>query len=229
LQSKSDEFVTAVTLFVSLNVNQGSMGYDWLELVKKLQSIAYAGLAYSPDPYDQERFQQLVQISNDIMANHSNLSAGRLESLYASESGYLTPKVDVRALVFRNDALLFVRESIDGKWSLPGGWADVGLTAAEVAAKEVEEEAGLRVSVTRLLAVLDKKCHPHPEDIYHVYKMFFLCEEEGVAEKSDLETSDVAFFNIDSLPDLSLGRNTKSQILMLYNQVRSGNQQAIFD
>jgi ADP-ribose pyrophosphatase YjhB (NUDIX family) len=205
------------------------MGYDWLALVKNLQSIAYAGLTYSPDPYDQDRFQQLLQISKDIMVDHSNLSADRLESLYANESGYLTPKVDVRALVFRDEALLFVRESIDGKWALPGGWADVGLTAAEVAAKEVEEEAGLQVNVTRLLAVLDKKCHPHPEDIYHVYKMFFLCEEVGVVSKSDLETSEVAFFKWDALPELSLGRNTPSQIRMLWEHIRSGHDQAIFD
>ena len=205
------------------------MGYDWLALVKNLQSIAYAGLTYSPDPYDQDRFQQLLQISKDILADHSNLSAGRLESLYANESGYLTPKVDVRSLVFRDDSLLFVRESIDGKWALPGGWADVGLTAAEVAAKEVEEEAGLKVNVMRLIAVLDKKCHPHPEDIYHVYKMFFLCEEFGAVNKSDLETSEVAFFRFDALPDLSLGRNTPSQIRMLWEHIRSGNGQAIFD
>lgn len=205
------------------------MAYEWLELVKNLQSIAYAGLTYSKDPYDLDRFQQLLQISKDILVDQSNLSADRLESLYAKEDGYLTPKVDVRAMVFREDALLFVRETIDGKWALPGGWADVGLTAAEVVVKEVEEEAGLKVSAKRLLAVFDKKCHPHPPEIYHVYKMFFLCEELGGVEKSGLETSDVSFFSINALPDLSLGRNTPSQIHMIYEHLKSGSKTTLFD
>ncbi len=205
------------------------MAYEWLELVKNLQSIAQAGLTYSKDPYDKDRYTQLLQMSYEILSKNSNLSVERLESLYAREMGYLTPKVDVRALVFRDDGLLFVREHIDGKWSLPGGWADVGYTAAEVVVKEVEEEAGLKVSVSRLLAVLDKKCHPHPPDIYHVYKMFFLCEEIGGEKMPGLETSEVAFFNIGQLPDLSLERNTPSQIHMLYELLQSGSELTIFD
>jgi ADP-ribose pyrophosphatase YjhB (NUDIX family) len=100
---------------------------------------------------------------------------------------------------------------------LPGGWADVGYTASEVLGKEVKEESGLDVQVMRLLAVLDKKCHPHPPDLYYVYKLFFLCKEVGGTLKSGMETSDVHFFELNELPELSAGRNTRNQIEMMFD------------
>ena len=130
-----------------------SSTYKWLEIAQNLQSIAQAGLTYTDNKYDIERFQQIMQISKEIIRDHSTMSMEQLDNLFSMESGYLTPKVDIRAVIMRRRKMLLIKEKIDNKWALPGGWADVGHTPSEVAVKEVAEEAGLEVKVDRLLGV----------------------------------------------------------------------------
>jgi len=202
--------------------------YKWLEIAHNLQSIAQAGLTYAQDKYDLERYNQILQLSKDIIAEYSEMKMEKLHEIFNLEQGYLTPKVDVRGVIFRGDKILLVKERLDGRWSLPGGWADVGLTASEVVIKEVEEESGLVVEAVKLLAVFDKKCHPHPPEFYYVYKMFFLCNEIDGSLESGMETSEVDFFGIDELPELSTNRNTKSQVAhMFYLQNNPGD--TLFD
>lgn len=202
--------------------------YQWLEVAQSLQSIAQAGLTYSKDKYDIERFDQIKQLAVSIVDEHAVAPLEKVQQLFDLEEGYLTPKVDVRGAIFREDKILLVKETIDDCWSLPGGWADVGYTASEVIVKEVNEESGLVVKVNRLLAVLDKKCHPHPPDLYYVYKIFFLCDELGGVLKKGMETSDVRFFALQDLPELSKGRNTKNQIEMMFS-LRDRPGEVLFD
>lgn len=186
--------------------------YKWLAIAQELQSIAQAGLTYSENKYDLERYEQIIQLSKGILLDYSDIPMEKLQSIFSLETGYLTPKVDIRGVIFRGDCILLVRETTDGKWALPGGWGDVGLTPSEVVEKEVQEESGLQVKAEKLLAVFDKKCHPHPPEIYYVYKLFFLCNETGGELKTGLETSDLGFFERNKLPDLSTNRITNSQI-----------------
>ncbi len=202
--------------------------YPWLALAQKLQSVAQAGLTYSTNKYDLERFDQIMDVAADIVAKHAELDKSEVASVFSKEDGYLTPKVDVRGVVIREHKILMVRETHDGKWALPGGWADIGLTASEVTEKEVQEESGLTVKCERLLAVLDKKCHPHPPDIYYAYKLFFLCCETGGELEPGMETSDAGFFAPDELPELSTGRNTRSQIETML-KLSSGEYPVLFD
>lgn len=188
------------------------MEHQWLEWAKKIQSIAQIGLTYGKDVYDLERYEELRQLSVEMMAAYTDTKFERIPDLFANETGYATPKVDIRAVVFREGKLLLVREKIDGAWSLPGGWADIGLTPAEVAVKEVREESGFDVKPVRLLGILDKKCHPHPPSPYHVYKIFIRCDITGGQASQGVETSDVGFFGPDELPELSTERNTAGQI-----------------
>ncbi|TES58145.1 NUDIX domain-containing protein [Halalkalibacterium halodurans] len=184
----------------------------WLEWAKQLQAIAQAGLTYSKDVYDLERFELLREVSLEIVAHHTEVDRRTIKDLFAHETGYPTPKVDIRAVVFKEEKLLMVQETSDGGWALPGGWGDIGLTPKEVAEKEVKEEAGLDVKATKLLAVFDKACHPHPPSPYHVYKLFIQCEITGGVPKKGIETSAVGFFAQDELPSLSVARNTQSQL-----------------
>jgi ADP-ribose pyrophosphatase YjhB (NUDIX family) len=202
--------------------------HQWLQVAQKLQSIAQAGLAYSTDKYDLERFTQIMGVAKDITKQYSMLSMEKIDKIFDLEEGYLTPKVDVRGVVFRNDKILLVKEIADGKWALPGGWADVGYTPSEVVEKEVEEEAGLLVKASRLLAVFDKKCHAHPPDLYYVYKLFLLCKETGGTLTHGMETSDVGFFALHELPELSTGRNTAEQIKTMF-ELRNLHEEALFD
>jgi ADP-ribose pyrophosphatase YjhB (NUDIX family) len=203
--------------------------YAWLDMAKRMQALAQSGLEYSDNKYDRDRYQQMRQLSLEIMQDFTELKMDKLVGVFASEQGYQTPKVDVRGVVFRGDQILMVRETIDGNWSLPGGWADVGLTPSEVAIKEVWEESGLVVVPERLLAVLDKKRHNHPPDMFHIYKIFILCRETGGELKGGMETSETGFFGPDKFPPLSVPRITAEQISLMYEYKNDPLKPASFD
>ncbi len=188
----------------------------WLTWAKRLQTMAQTGLTYARDPYDIERYHEIADIALQMFADRSALDLAALEELFASERGHATPKVDVRAAVFRDDEVMLVRERSDGCWTLPGGWSDVGETASESAVRETREEAGYDVRVTRLLALYDKRVHPHPPQAFYVFKVIFEAVIVGGEPAASDETDAVAFFRADALPPLSLGRILPSQILRAF-------------
>jgi ADP-ribose pyrophosphatase YjhB (NUDIX family) len=193
------------------------MKFDWLQVAKELQALAQAGLTYTENKYDLDRYRQIREISVRIMHEYTNSPLEKIYTLFADEDGYQTPKVDVRAVVFRAGKILMVRESIDGLWTLPGGWADVGYSPFEIAQKETFEEAGITVTPKRLLAVFDKMKHSHPPDRYHVYKLFILCSDSEQSVKPGMETIEAGWFDRNCLPPLSLLRITSEQILCMFD------------
>ncbi|NUC18636.1 NUDIX hydrolase [Bacillus mycoides] len=205
------------------------MTVKWIDWVKQIQSIAQAGLTYSKDVYDLERFQQLREISIAMMSHYTKTDWEVVENLFASETGYQTPKVDIRAVIFQNEKLLFVKEKSDGKWALPGGWADIGYTPTEVAAKEVLEETGYKVAKFRLLAIFDKEKHQPSPSATHIYKIFIGCEIVGGEKQLSIETEDIDFFSENEIPDLSIARNTEWQIKEMFAFMKDRNKEKILD
>lgn len=201
----------------------------WLSWAKEIQAIAQTGLAYAKDVYDVERYQALRELSVDILANYTLESKESIRLSFANDEGYCTPKTDIRGVVFRDQCILMVREKSDGKWALPGGWADIGLSPSEVVVKEIREESGFETEAVRLLAVMDKKFHNHPPEAYHIYKLFILCQIVGGEAVEGLETSDVSFFAEDELPELSLERNTVEQIHTMFQYLQNSAKPVILD
>lgn len=207
----------------------------WVEWAKRLQTMAQNGLHYSQDRYDIERYKAITEIAHEMLAMGSETKLERVRELFAHETGHATPKVDVRVAAFRDGhvgpEILLVRERRDGLWTLPGGWADVGETPSEAARREVREESGFEVKITRLLAVYDKRVHPHPPQPYYIYKLFF----EGVivgnhsATGDGFETDAVGFFAADALPALSLNRVVPQQILRMFEMHAAPSPPADFD
>ena len=193
----------------------------WLDTAKKLQSIAQTGLFYSSNPYDRERYEQIEQLGNELISHYSLYTPIEVGHFYAGDNGYITPKVDVRAVVFRNNEILMVQEKADGKWTVPGGWADIGYTPYEIAVKETFEEAGIDVKPVRLLAVMDKKCHPHPASPFYSYKIFILCDIVGGEAHAGLETLDARFFKLNEIPELSIDRLAQNQLDIIIEQYRN--------
>ncbi|MHA7098326.1 NUDIX hydrolase [Priestia aryabhattai] len=205
------------------------MEHKWLDWAKQLQSLAQAGLAYSKDIYDVERFELIRNISVEMLSQQTGMEMTVIKDLFASETGYATPKVDIRAVIFKDNKILMVKENSDGSWALPGGWADIGLTPSEVAVKEVKEESGFDVKAVKLLAVMDMKCHPHPPSPFHIYKMFIQCEIIGGQPMKGVETSAVEFFAENKLPPLSIARNTQTQIEMIFKHLYNPKEPIYFD
>jgi ADP-ribose pyrophosphatase YjhB (NUDIX family) len=202
---------------------------EWLARAQRLAALAQNGLTFTKDPFDKERYEAIRGIAAEMLAESGAWT--REEALVAltGEKGYATPKVDVRAAVFRGAEILLVRERSDGRWTLPGGWADVGESPSVVVAREVQEESGFIVRPSKLLALYDKLKHEHPLEMFHAYKAFFRCEIEGGAAKESLETSGVSFFAEDSLPPLSLARVTEAQVHRMFEHLRHPELPTDFD
>jgi len=183
---------------------------------RKVQAIAQNGLLFSKDSFDRDRYTQLKDLSDSILAAELDIPLGKARALWEKEDGYVTPKVDVRGGVFDGDRVLLVRERSDGRWTLPGGWVDVNDTPSDAVVREIFEESGYRAKATKLAMLVDKNRHPHPPSVHHIYKLFFLCELTGGAARTSNETDGVDFFPVHSLPDLSVGRALRSQIERLY-------------
>jgi ADP-ribose pyrophosphatase YjhB (NUDIX family) len=188
-----------------------------LTQARRLLAIAQTGLHYTEGAFDRERYQELQSIAQAQLADLADLDTAELAQLFVREEGYANPKIDVRCAVF-DDAgrVLLVREAADGRWSLPGGWADIGASPAENAIREVREESGYSVTIERLLAVWDMPRHEHPPSVFHIWKLVFLGVVVASGDISGVETDAVDFFSIDALPPLSQGRILPAQIRRLY-------------
>ncbi|MCG6920560.1 MAG: NUDIX hydrolase N-terminal domain-containing protein [Acidobacteria bacterium] len=202
---------------------------DWLRWAQRIQSIAQTGLAYAGDPYDRERYEQLREIAVEMAAVGFAEDADVLRPVFAAGMGYPTPKVDVRAVVFRGDELLLVRELRTQRWTFPGGWADVGDTPAAAAERETLEESGYRVRAEKVLAVLDKTRHEHPPSLDYTYKILIHCRLEGGEPRTSHEVDEVGFFAEHAIPDLDIDRTTPGQIVLAFAHHRDPARPTAFD
>lgn len=203
-----------------------------IKLLNQMRGITQTGLAYTKDPYDEERYIELETITKKLIAQLTTLKHEEINMIFSAEEGYATPKTDIRAVVFNDqNQLLLVKEKSDNCWALPGGWADIGLTPGEVAVKEVREEAGVMVEPVKILAVMDKYKHNFAPEFSYIYKIFIQCEVLSGEISTGLETEDVAFFNLQQIEDLSLlsRRNTLEQIKLMFEYRFNPNKEAYFD
>lgn len=207
------------------------MSSQWLEWAQKLQALAQNGLTYTENPFDRDRFQQVQQIAAEIMATHSNMDAAVILDLFKQQTGYATPKVDVRGAVFQNDKILLVKERFDGFWTLPGGYVDVGESPSTAVEREVYEESGYQTRAVKLLALYDRNHarHNHPPFEHHIYKVFFRCELVGGTPTNSVETEAATFFAETEIPDLSLTRVVPTQITRLFEHYRHPDWPTDFD
>jgi ADP-ribose pyrophosphatase YjhB (NUDIX family) len=203
---------------------------SWLVWAQRLRAIAQTGLAYSRDGYDLERFEEVGAIAQRMLAEIVDQPLARVQNMYLPERGYPTPKVDVRAGVFRGDEVLLVREAADGRWSLPGGWADEQDSPRENVEREVREESGYAVRAVKLAAVKDRHLHPYePPRLERIYKLLFVCELPGGAAAAGLETTAARFFPLRQLPELSRGRTLPADIEALASHERDRSLPVAFD
>lgn len=179
----------------------------WLVWAREIQALAQTGLTYAENDYQRERYHRLTEIAAEIISEHTSLPAAGLVDLFSAQTGYATPRIDVRGAVFKDGKILLVREAKDGGWTLPGGWADVGDVPSAAAEREVWEEAGFRVRACRVVGVYDNN-RVEPLELFHAFKIVFLCDLLGGAARTSHETSEVAFFGPDEIPAELSGERT---------------------
>jgi ADP-ribose pyrophosphatase YjhB (NUDIX family) len=201
----------------------------WLEWAREIQALSQTGYHYSENEYQRQRYRRLSEIAAEIISEHTGLEVSRLVEIFSAQNGYATPRVDVRGAVFRNGKLLLVRERMDGGWTMPGGWADVGNVPSEAAEREVWEEAGFRVKACKVIGVYDAN-RVGPLELFHAFKIVFLCDLIGGEARPSDETSEVAFFGPDEIPPILSGERTHPRhILDAFAALKDQNIPTIFD
>lgn len=200
----------------------------WLSWAREIFSLAQAGLTYSQNEFDLQRYRRLQEISAEILAAQPGLAQADVMQSFSAQFGYATPKVDVRGAVIRDGRILLVREKVDGRWAMPGGWADIGDQPGAMVAREVWEESGFKVSVDRLVGVFDLS-RQIPREFYNVYKLVFLCTILEGEPTPSIETLEVDFFDLEHLPPLSELRTNRRILDEVFAHQREPGRAVFFD
>jgi ADP-ribose pyrophosphatase YjhB (NUDIX family) len=211
------------------NEPSGAAEPAWLTIGRELRALAQTGLAFTRDPYDRQRYERITELAAALIAQGSQAEQASLIEIFRHDTGYATPKVDVRAAAFVDGRVLLVREVSDGNWTLPGGWADVNESPAESVVREVREESGFTARALKLAAAYDYRKRNRPHHLDSILKLFFMCELTGGAASGSIETSAVAFFARDALPPLSIGRTTREQIEHMFRHAAEPGLPTDFD
>ncbi len=201
----------------------------WLRWARELHQIGQTGLYYTQNEFDRDRFQHLLELSELFMKEYSDVDPEKIRVALSAQPGYITPKVDVRGAIFRGEDVLLVKEVTDGMWSLPGGWADVNEPPSKMVEREVKEETGLDVHAEKLIAVYEANHDREPVNVFHSYKLLFLCRELGGELKTSYETPEVKFYKKTELPDLSIFRTQQKYIETAYLHAKSPELPSVFD
>jgi ADP-ribose pyrophosphatase YjhB (NUDIX family) len=201
----------------------------WLQWAQEIQALSQTGLAFSRIDYDVQRYTRLMEIAAEIVAGHTRLDREAVLEDFTAQPGYATPKVDVRGAVVREGQILLVQERVDGRWCMPGGWADVGDLPSETAVREVREESGFHVAVLKLAGVFDANRAGRPLSLYHAYKLVFLCEMLGGEARPSDETLAVGFFPFDDLPPLSSNRTNERHLAEVRAHLQDPARPTAFD
>lgn len=188
-------------------------GPKWLAWAREIQALAQTAHHYAKNDFDRDRAQRLQEIAAEMISQHTTMGRAEVLEAFSQQPGYITPKVDVRGAVFQEGKLLLVREAFDGSWTLPGGWADVGESPRDAVEREVYEESGLEVAATRLVGVYDANRVEGMLELFHAYKLLFLCERVSGDLKVSPETTAVDFFPVDRLPEGVSGHRSPGHVL----------------
>lgn len=201
----------------------------WLKWAIEIQSLAQSGLAYTNNVYDIERYEKLREISAEMISEKSNLNLEKVKDLFCNETGYQTPKIDTRAVIFKDNKILLTHEN-NGTWALPGGWCDVLESVESNTIKEAKEETGLDVKATKVIAIQDRNKHNTPVYAYGVCKVFILCEVVGGKFEENIETTEIKYFSLEDLPqNLAEEKTNKEQIEMCFKAHNNNDWQTQFD
>ena len=201
----------------------------WIKWAMEIQSLAQSGLAYTDNVYDIERYERLREISAEMLAEKTDLSIEKVKNLFCNETGYQTPKIDTRAVIFKDNKILLVHEN-NNTWSLPGGWCDVLESVKSNTIKEVKEETGLDVDTIKVIAIQDRNKHNKPIYAYGVCKVFILCDVISGEFEKNIETTEIKYFSQDEIPNnLSDEKTNKEQIEMCFKAYNDKNWQTQFD
>ena len=183
-----------------------------VEYAHELQALAAAGLTYTSEKFDIERYERIRAIAAELISSVSEEPLEMIKHIFESDADYQTPKISTRAAIFNDQDEVLLVKDFDGKWVLPGGWCDYDQTIMSNTVKEVSEEAGLVVEPYRLVGIFDNQKRPYPQSYFHAENAFVLCRViSGEFHEND-ETTESGYFSLDNLPELNVRKTDEREL-----------------
>ncbi len=167
-----------------------------------MRAIAQTGLHYATDPFDRDRYEQLLALAAREYADMAGLDVGEVRARFARDLGYATAKVGADAALFDDhDRILLVRRVDDNRWGLVAGWVDANETPEQTAVREIAEEVGLVARITQLVGVFAREAGAHGNP-HSVVSVVYLCEAIGGELRAQPhEVREIAWRSIDDVDD----------------------------
>ncbi len=210
-------------------MKNNSETFKWLGVAREIQQLAQTGAAFAETGYEKDRYKRLNEITAEIIEHHTTLEKESVQKVLMEHPGYATPKIDVRAAVIKDGKILLVQETTDNCWAMPGGWADVGDIPSEVAIRECKEESGFDVKPIKVIGIYDANRVGGRLELFHAFKIIFLCELIGGEATPSEETLDVEFFDFNQIPALSVNRTNKMHLNEIQLHLDNPERKTYFD
>lgn len=185
-------------------------------IADELRSLAHNNLQYTEDPYQVQRNRRIIELAAQIQSLADARPPDEIQRIFSQNLGYMTPLAVANAAVIDPEGrVMLIRRADNGLWALPGGACDVGETPAQSAAREVWEESGYVVEITRFLGVFDER-YNGGESGRHLYVLLFAAAPVRGQARISSETTDVRWFAWEELPwgELSPGHDLQLQQVM---------------
>lgn len=201
----------------------------WLKWAREIQATSQTGLTFAQNEFEVERWKRLSELAAEMVADHSDQDKEKLIVNFLNQPGYATPKIDVRGAIIRDSKILLVKERTDECWCLPGGWVDVGESPSQAVVREVWEESGFKVQAIKVVAIYDANRSGRPLELFHAFKIIFLCEILGGAATASNETEAVDFFDFNKFPPLSQNRTNEIHLKEILSHFLDQSRETYFD
>jgi ADP-ribose pyrophosphatase YjhB (NUDIX family) len=174
----------------------------------ELAAMAKTGLEFAVNDYDRERYNRTMTIAEGI-------AAMTIDATFTPDRPYLadlhiaSPKVGCSVAAFDDlGRVVLIKRADNGRWALPGGYAEVGSPPSTNALRELHEETGFDAELERLVGVYDNKSFGSVAP-YQFYICCFRARVTGGQATPSAETTDVVLTDPGELPeDMSLLQRT---------------------
>lgn len=194
----------------------------------KLRALCNAGLRYAEDPYQTERYEQILELSAALTALVDARPLADIQRQFFEDTGYMTPYAVVDTAVFDDaDRILLIRRADNARWALPGGACEVGEMPGEGAAREVWEETACRIALSAFLGVFDNRLHGG--GLHHLYCLLFAGRVTEGAPKVTRETRDVGWFAAHNVPWDALHASHPARIRFAFGWKRDPSLRPFYD
>lgn len=199
------------------------------DIAYRLGAIATAGKFYAKNDFDKEHYENILELSRELLTIGSDITPEQAADILEGKSGYQTPKVETRVVIFNDeDQVLLVRD-FDGKWNPPGGWCEHNMSIFDNTKKEAIEETGLTVEPYRLAAVFDHRKNNNPNSLFSICKCYVLCRNLGGEFVPNIETSETGFFSLDDLPEINTHKCNKRELEICLEAYKAETWETYFD